>query len=164
MAWVGLIADEQPAIAYLLDATGQTHSTGMQSYLTMMAVRLLELQRVLKDTGSLYLHCDPVASHYLKALLDAIFGAGRFRSEISWKRSSAHSDTKQGRQQHGRIHDVLLYYTRGKSWTWNPLYTAYDQEYTDGFYRHVEPERGGDTGSATSPDRVAGRRATPHTR
>ena len=76
VAWMGLIADEEPSIAYLLDTARRTHSRGMQSYLTMMAVRLLEMRRVLKDTGSLYLHCDPTASHYLKLLLDAIFGGG----------------------------------------------------------------------------------------
>ena len=138
VAWMGLIADEQPAIAYLLDAAGRTHGKGMQSYLTMMAVRLLEMRRVLKDTGSIYLHCDPTASHYLKLLMDAVFGADSFRSDISWKRTSAHSDTKQGRRQHGRIHDVLLYYTVGRSWTWNPIYTEYDAEYVETFYRHEE--------------------------
>ncbi len=76
VAWMGLIADERPAVASLLATAGDVHGKGMQSYLTMMAVRLLELHRVLKDTGSLYLHCDPTASHYLKLLLDAIFGGG----------------------------------------------------------------------------------------
>ena len=75
VAWAGLIADEEPAIAYLLDAAGRTHGKGMQSYLTMMAVRLLEMRRLLKDTGSIYLHCDLTASHYLKMLMDAVFGA-----------------------------------------------------------------------------------------
>ncbi len=140
VAWAGLVADEEPAIAYLLDAAGRTHSKGMQSYLTMMAVRLLEMRRVLKPTGSIYLHCDPVASHYLKALMDAVFGQGQFRSDISWKRSSAHSDTRQGRRQHGRIHDVLLYYVRGQAWTWNPVHTPYDADYIDSFYRHKEPD------------------------
>ena len=114
----------------------------MQSYLTMMAVRLLELRRVLKDTGSIYLHCDPTASHYLKLLLDAVFGAGQFRSEIVWKRTSAHSDTKQGRQQHGRLHDLILFYSKGNNWTWNALHTDYDRDYVDQFYRHIEPETG----------------------
>ena len=114
----------------------------MMAYLAMMAIRLIELHRVLKPTGSLYLHCDPTASHYLKLLLDGVFGADKFRTEITWKRSSAHSDAKQGRRQHGRIHDTLLFYTKGESWTWNPVYTEYDQEYVDGFYRHIEPETG----------------------
>ena len=85
VAWMGLIADEEPAIAYLLDTTGQTHSRGMQSYLTMMAVRLLEMRRVLKPTGSVYLHCDPTASHYLKLLMDTVFGRANFRNEIVWR-------------------------------------------------------------------------------
>ena len=71
----------------------------------MMAPRLVELRRVLKPTGSIYLHCDPTASHYLKILMDAVFGPVNFRTEIVWKRSSAHSDAKQGRKQHGRIHE-----------------------------------------------------------
>ncbi len=138
VAWMGLVADEEPGIAYLLDTAGRTSGKGMQSYLTMMAVRLLELRRVLKPTGSLYLHCDPTASHYLKLLLDAIFGGGAFLSEIVWKRTSAHSDTKQGRAQHGRIHDVILCYVRGERWTWNPVYTEYDPEYVRNFYRHED--------------------------
>ncbi len=114
----------------------------MLAYLSMMAPRLVELRRVLKATGSIYLHCDPTASHYLKLLLDAVFDPRNFRSEIVWKRSSAHSDTKQGRRQHGRIHDVLFFYTKGDSWAWNALYTPYDDEYVHQFYRHVEPETG----------------------
>ena len=114
----------------------------VMAYLTMMAQRLAELRRVLKSTGSIYLHCDPTASHYLKLLMDAVFGLENFRTEIAWKRTSAHNDTRQGRQQHGRIHDVLLFYSKNAELTWNPLYTAYDQEYVDRFYRHVEPETG----------------------
>ena len=114
----------------------------VMAYLVMMAARLVELQRVLKPTGSLYLHCDPTSSHYLKLVMDAIFGPTNFRTEIIWKRSSAHSDTKQGRRQHGRIHDVLLFYTNTDAWTWNPIYTPHDQEYVERFYKHVEPETG----------------------
>ena len=114
----------------------------MMAYLVMMAPRLVELRRVLKPTGSIYLHCDPTASHYLKLLMDTIFGKENFRTEIVWKRTSAHSDTRQGRRQHGRVHDLILFYFKSDSWTWNPLYTEYDQEYIDQFYRHVEPETG----------------------
>lgn len=114
----------------------------MMAYLCMMAIRLLELRRVLKPTGSIYLHCDPTASHYLKILMDAISGEERFKTEIVWKRSSAHSDAKQGRQQHGRIHDVLLFYAKSDEHTWNQLYTPYDQEYVDQFYRHIEEASG----------------------
>jgi len=114
----------------------------MMAYLAMMAPRLVELHRVMKVTGSIYLHCDPTASHYLKLLMDAIFRPDHFRTEIIWKRSSAHSDAKQGRVQHGRIHDVILFYTKSDQWMWHQLYGPYDQEYTDQFYRHVEPGTG----------------------
>ena len=112
------------------------------AYLVMMTVRLIELHRVLKPSGSLYLHCDPTASHYLKVVMDTVFGKENFRNEIVWKRSSAHSDVRQGRKQPGRIHDVILFYTKGESWTWNPQYTPYDQKYIDSFYKYVEPETG----------------------
>jgi DNA modification methylase len=114
----------------------------MLAYLSMMAPRLVELRRVLKPTGSLYLHCDPTASHYLKLLLDSVFGPRQFRSEIVWKRSSAHSDTAQGRAMHGHIHDTILFYTKGPKWTWNPIYVEYAKEYVESKYRHVEPETG----------------------
>ena len=114
----------------------------MLAYLTMMAPRLVDLRRALKETGSLYLHCDPTASHYLKLLLDAVFGPEHFRSEIIWKRSSAHSDTKQGRVIHGHIHDVLLFYTKSDEWTWNPVYTPYDPDYVEQFYKYVEQGTG----------------------
>ena len=116
--------------------------TDMLAYLSMMAPRLVELRRVLKSTGSLYLHCDPTSSHYLKLLLDAVFGAEHFRGEIVWKRTSAHSDTKQGSKQHGRIHDVLLFYTKTSEWTWNAVYTPYSEAYANSFYKHVEEGTG----------------------
>ena len=74
----------------------------------MMAARLIELHRVLKPTGSLYLHCDPTASHYLKLVLDAVFGVEHYRNEIVWKRTSAHNDSKR----FGRVHDIILYYAK----------------------------------------------------
>ncbi len=114
----------------------------MMAYLTMMAVRLNELHRVLKPTGSLYLHCDPTASHYLKVVLDSIFGSSCFRTEISWKRQSAHSDAKQGRRQYGNIRDIILFYSRTESWKWNWLYTPYDEKYISDFYKHMDSETG----------------------
>ena len=114
----------------------------MMAYLAMMTVRLIGLYRVLKQTGSLYLHCDPTASHYLKTILDAIFGGTNFRTEIIWKRSSAHSDGKQGRKQHGRIHDSIFFYTKSAEWTWNQLYTDYDEDYVQKFYKNIEEETG----------------------
>jgi len=116
--------------------------SAMMAYLAMMGARLIELHRVLKPTGSLYLHCDPTASHYLKVLLDTIFGTRGFRTEISWRRQSAHNDAAQGRKQYGNVRDVLLFYTKSDSWTWNWQYTPYDPEYVRKFYRHVDPETG----------------------
>ena len=87
----------------------------MMAYLVMMAARLVELHRVLKPTGSLYLHCDDTASHYLKILLDAIFGAENYRNHIAWRRATAHNDPKR----YGRIQDHILYYTAGNNPTWN---------------------------------------------
>ncbi len=84
----------------------------MMAYLVMMTARLVELHRVLKPTGSLYLHCDPTASHYLKIVLDAIFGNENLRTEIIWKRTTAHNDSRQGAKQPGRIHDVVFFYER----------------------------------------------------
>jgi len=116
---------------------------GIENYLDWMELRLRQLHRILRPTGSLYLHCDPNASHYLKVACDRIFGGrSRFRSEIIWKRSSAHSDTRQGRQAPGSIHDTILLYTKGDRWTWNPVYLPYDDEYVSTKYRHVEPGTG----------------------
>ena len=115
-AWHGEIAEREPSVYAAIDAAGIVHGPGMKSYLIMMAVRLLEMRRVLKPTGSLYLHCDTTASHYLKLLLDSVFDPDNFRGEVIWKRTSAHGDTKQGSKQHGRIHDVLLFYTKGSKW------------------------------------------------
>jgi DNA modification methylase len=114
----------------------------MLAYLVMMAPRLVELRRVMKPTASIYLHCDPSASHYLKMLMDAVFGPANFRTEVVWKRSSAHSDAKQGRAQHGRIHDVILFYTKNDKWFWNQVFTPYDQEYVNDFYRYTEQGTG----------------------
>ncbi len=114
----------------------------MLAYLTMMANRLLELHKVLKPTGSLYLHCDPTASHYLKIVLDGVFGKENYRTEISWKRSSAHSDAKQGRTQYGNIRDIIFFYTNSKKWKWNQLHTPYNPEYIESMYRYKEDETG----------------------
>ena len=95
VAWMGLIADEQPAMYQVLQAAGLTHGKGMQSYLCMMAVRLLEMRRVLKDTGSIYLHCDSTASHYLNLLMDSIYGGNNFQNEITWQRTESHNTARR---------------------------------------------------------------------
>ncbi|AMY03470.1 DNA methyltransferase [Mesorhizobium ciceri] len=101
----------------------------MMAYLAMMAVRLIELHRVLKPTGSLYLHCDPTASHYLKLLLDNVFGGENFLNEIVWKRTSAHSAARRWAD----LHDTILYYSKGPEYTWNRIVTPYDASYVARF-------------------------------
>lgn len=104
----------------------------MMAYLVMMSVRLIELHRVLKKTGSLYLHCDPTASHYLKLLLDAVFGATNFRNEIIWQRTPAHSSAKR----YGPIHDVIFYYQKSPSRVWNEPRIGYEEAYLDRYYKY----------------------------
>ena len=111
VAWMGLIADEQPAIANLLHTARLIHGKGMQSYLTMMAVRLLEMRRVLKETGSIYLHCDPTASHYLKLLMDAVFGSANFRNEVVWSFTGRLMFTPY---RFNAKHNSLLFYAKSK--------------------------------------------------
>ncbi len=103
----------------------------VMAYLVMMAPRLYHLWRVLKPTGSLYLHCDPTASHYLKLILDAIFGAKNFRNEIVWKRTNAHGSAKRW----GPVHDVIFYYTKGHDYIWHKVYEDYDAAYVENFYK-----------------------------
>lgn len=105
----------------------------MLAYLAMMAPRLVELHRVLKPTGSLYLHCDPTASHYLKLLLDAVFGPVRFINEITWKRTSSHNDAKR---KFGDLGDTILSYAKGENYLFSVQYKPYDDEYVSRFYRH----------------------------
>ncbi len=133
-AWHGEIAERDPALYAIVDAAGMAHGKGMKSYLIMMAVRLMEMKRLLKDTGSIYLHCDPTAGHYLKSLMDAVFGKDGFCSEIVWKRTSAHSATKGW----GPVHDTILMYSAGPDFTWNRTFEPYDPEYVDNFYRHKD--------------------------
>ncbi|HMT74929.1 MAG TPA: DNA methyltransferase [Chitinophagaceae bacterium] len=113
-------------------------SNGAVAYLTTMAHRLWYMHKLLKDTGSFYLHCDPTMSHYLKLLCDMLFGEDNFRNEIIWQRTSARSDSKKW----NHIHDTILLYTKSDKYTWNKQYIAYDEAYTEKFYRFVEPETG----------------------
>ncbi len=103
----------------------------MMAYLCMMAPRLLEMRRALKNTGSIYLHCDSIASHYLKLLMDSIFGITQFQNEIVWKRTSAHNDPKR----YGRNADRILFYSKSDNYKFNRVYIKYNEEYINGFYR-----------------------------
>ena len=124
-AWHGEIAEQNPAVYSIIDAAGLAHGSSMKSYLIMMAVRLLEMRRILKPTGSIYLHCDPTASHYLKLLMDAVFGKQCFRNEIVWfyRRWPTKSKSFQ------RMHDSILYYSKNPdgSHTFNLLFEPYSE-------------------------------------
>ena len=156
LAWMGLIADEYPPLAYMLDAARRTHGKGMQSYLTMMAVRLLEMRRVLKTTGSIYLHCDPFASHYLKQLMDAVFGARNFRNEITWKRTSSHSDAKR----FARVSDRLLFYAFDGA-TWHTQHLALGETYVARDYRHTDEKGRYRVDNLTGPGLSSGESSEP---
>jgi DNA modification methylase len=115
------------------------NESDMMAYLVMMTNRLLELHRVLKPSGSLYLHCDPTASHYLKIVLDAIFTTGFFENEIIWRRQNAKG---LAFTRFASNHDVILKYAKSKERIWNPQYKEHDPEYLENFYKFIEPETG----------------------
>jgi DNA modification methylase len=129
-------------VAELLRAMrGFLKENDMMAYLAMMAVRLIELHRVLKPTGSLYLHCDPTASHYLKLLLDGVFGAANFRNEITWKRAhTVKGNFGQGAAFFGRNTDSIFFYVKSNKATYNPQFTGYSEEYLNQFYRYEEAD------------------------
>lgn len=114
----------------------------MTAYLVMLSGRLVELRRVLKPTGTLFLHCDTSAAHYIKVLLDCLFGKDKMINQFTWKRTSAHSDAKQGAKHAGRISDMIFWYAKGDTWTHNVQYTPYTKDYLEKHYKHVEEGTG----------------------
>ena len=120
-AWLDLIEAKHPQLNRVIHAA-MTDSD--KSYLIYMAVRLIEMHRILKATGSIYLHCDPTMSHYLKLVMDAVFGKRNFRNEIVWQRTNAHNLKAK---YFSKTHDVLLFYSKDKDYTWNNQYTDYSQ-------------------------------------
>ena len=118
-AWHGELADREPSLYQAIHASELTHGKGMKSYLIMLAIRLLEMKRVLKPTGSIYLHCDPTASHYLKLLMDSVFGKNNFRNEIVWNKYIGRKNN--ARKKFGTQQDIILYYAK-KSPIFNPQY------------------------------------------
>lgn len=113
--WVETLETENKALWAAITAAGYISGESMQAYLTYISIRLLEMKRILKRSGSIYLHCDPTASHYLKIATDSLFGKQNFRNEIVWKRATAHNDPKG----YGNNSDRLLYYSGGGQPTWN---------------------------------------------
>jgi DNA modification methylase len=124
-----------------LDHVGISQSA--VSYLTTMAIRIFYIHKVLKPTGSFYLHCDPTMSHYLKLVCDLIFGEKNYRNEIIWKRYGAHNDSSQGTTHFGRTHDVILFYSKEfNNAKWQQVFTELDPEYVESTYRYIEEGTG----------------------
>ena len=133
-AWWGEIQHDNAGLYKILDAAGKTGTRSIKAYLIYMAIRILEMRRILKNTGSLYLHCDPTMSHYLKLILDSIFGNLTYHNDITWKRTSAHNDGKR----YGKISDQILFYSKSKKYTWNIVYQPYSEEYVKREFKHKD--------------------------
>jgi len=103
----------------------------LYAYLVNIGIRLVEMYRVLKKTGSFYLHCDPTAGHYLKILLDVLFGESNFRNEIIWRRTGSHNSAKRN----GAIHDSIYFYTKTQDFTWNKVYLPYLKGHIDTYFK-----------------------------
>ena len=144
-----LVTEGSPHVSKMIEALHDfIGENQMMAYLVMMAARLVELHRVLKSTGSLYLHCDSTASHYLKLVLDTIFDPRNFRNEIIWQRTSAHNDPKR----YGRNVDTILYYSKDSSPIWNSLTAPYSQEYIASHYSQRDAHGAYTTRDMTAPD------------
>jgi site-specific DNA-methyltransferase (adenine-specific) len=128
--WQVLRGPNSDAAKMLEAMRGFLGENDMMAYLAMMAIRLIELHSKLKPTGSLYLHCDPTASHYLKLLMDAVFGARFFQNEITWRRSSPHNDSKTW----SRTADKIFFYTKSDEFRWNTPYESLSEEYQTSHY------------------------------
>lgn len=130
--WLTSIEEDYPAIHGVIETARLGHSDSMAAYLCYMAVRLLEIHRVIKPKGCLYLHCDDTARAYLRQLLEVTFGPENYRNEINWKRTSAHSDSKKW----GSVIDTILYFAKSEKHRWNPQHGEYDSTYVNAKYRY----------------------------
>jgi site-specific DNA-methyltransferase (adenine-specific) len=136
-AYSELLTEAPDHVAKMIESLRDFIGTNqMMAYLVMMATRLVELHRVLKPIGCLYLHCDPTASHYLKIILDTIFGPQNFRNEIIWRRTNVHSDAKHW----SPVSDTILFYTKGTKFTWNPPYTPHSEQHVESKYSSTDPD------------------------
>ena len=135
--WIDSIKDDWPGAMTVINASRVAYGDDMGAFLCFMGVRLMEMHRILRHDGSIYLHCDDTASHYLKSLMDAVFGRTQFRNEVIWRRTAGRSDAKQ----YGRVHDVILFYSKSDHWKWNRPYTNNIEEYVSKHYTN-EDHRG----------------------
>ena len=138
--WYSEIAEQYPHIHRIIQASEQTYDNSMMIYLMAMCIRLIEMQRILKPTGSIYLHCDPTASHYLKTIMDDIFGKNNFKREIIWN-IAVLSGFKTKAKNYVRGHDTLLFYVKSKDYIWNSPRQAHRKEYLDRFNKTDENGR-----------------------
>ena len=131
-AYLETLSEKYPALTNYIATIGAVNGKNMMAYITYMTQRIVEMHRILKPTGSFYLHCDTVASHYLKFVLDEIFGKNNFRNEIIWKRGTMKGAKAVGKQ-YGRNHDVILYYSKSDVYTYNRQYIEYSEDYIKRF-------------------------------
>ena len=127
--WVESLELENKALWAAITSAGYVHGESMQAYLTYMAIRLIEINRILKDTGSIYLHCDPTASHYLKLVMDSVFRKDKFRREITWSNEDT-SGFKSKANNWIRVNETLFYYIKSKNYTFNKQYLPLDEKTT----------------------------------
>ena len=145
--WVDEIEYRLPALYHLINGAKLSHSESMAGYLTFMSIRLLELHRVLKPTGSIYLHCDDRAGHYLKTIMDALFGWQHHQATINWRRTSAHNDSRT----FGRVVDNILFYSRRSTINTDDIRIPLDGEYVERFYRFEDDRGKYQLGDLTAP-------------
>ncbi len=139
VAWHGQVAEQEPGLASVIEAAGFSHGRPMKAYLIMMSIRLLEMKRLIKPDGSIYLHCDSTAGHYLKIVMDAIFGQAQFRNDIIWRRQPAKGLATRNMPTN---HDLLLRYAMSDRASYHVQYVPHDPEYVRKNYRHVEEATG----------------------
>ena len=139
--WLIEIQRDHPEVWSVITTAKQVWGDDMGAFLCWLGVRLLEMHRVLREDGSLYLHIDHTAHAYVKALLDAIFGKANFRNAVVWQRYGSHNDAGQGSKHYGRVHDTLLFYTKTQNYTWEHQYVPLGSESLSN-YRQVEESTG----------------------
>lgn len=134
--WIDQIQDDWPGAWKVIDTARAVYGDDMGAFLCWLGVRLMEMRRILRDNGSIYLHIDHTAHAWVKALMDSVFGIANFKSEIVWRRTTSHSDAKGL----GSVHDSILFYTKSSESTWNPIFQPLDPEYVENYYRYKDPD------------------------
>ena len=145
--WVEEVEHRRPALFYLINGAKLSHGESMAGYLTFMSIRLIEMHRVLKNNGSIYLHCDPHASHYLKVIMDSLFGEQFYKALITWQRTSAHNDSRS----FGNVCDNILFYSSQARINTREIRVPLDADYVRRFYRFQDERGSYQLGDLTAP-------------